>query len=53
MGFLVCFLDIHWHHLGIELGGSDILMAKEFLDISYICPVLEKVSGAGSPEGMG
>ncbi len=40
-------------HVGVDHCRFHILVSKQFLDSSYIIPILEKLSGEAMAEGVG
>ncbi len=43
---------VDWVYSGIDLGSSDMLVSKEFLNIADICSLLEKMGCTASSEAM-
>jgi hypothetical protein len=46
------FLEVDWVYSGIYLGGPDVSVAKQLLDIADICSLLEKMGCAASAEAV-
>jgi len=46
----VGFPEVGLHDVGVDLGGADVGMAEQFLDVADIRPALEHLGGAGVPQ---
>jgi hypothetical protein len=46
-------LDLHWHNLGVGLGGGQVFVTQQLLDVADIGALLQEMGGAGAPEGVG
>jgi hypothetical protein len=46
------FLEVDWVYSGIDLGGPDVSVAQQLLDIADISPLLEKMGCTASAEAV-